>query len=462
MPSTLVLFITAILCLEAPPTVRGVPEPNFEKPVDYAAWARTVIQRDAKDTDDASGDYDAIIRSIEKPADKNWIKAFGFKGPTTDYELGISERIELWSPEKHAEWEAAHQRTRAAREAFYAAASKPYWALSLTRGHTAAEDCEPTLLDIDPLISQPEMVLARGAIDAAWRSDDGKLNIEDFMKMVRANLGLARQLERDPFVSPGQQTLGLRALTYYSVLSTLRMGVLDPAGRERLRDELAKADAPLPSFEVLLAAELAAINDALQSAANKESKLPCAPRAKALAQSARAGKVDAAKIARAAAKFFDDCSKRSSRPYDPGCAPEIEQMRQEIKKSDSELFRLISTTAKYHNYIVRMEAQRRAVRCLTEMHVYRDQNGRWPKALTDLPSEIVKQFATDPFSGKPFGYVLAADGAAFTLYSVAQDGVDNGGKHDPRWSDVKLGNDYVFWSGAAQDEKVATQPAPAK
>lgn len=458
---TLVLLISAISCFETPTTVRGVPEPNFEKPIDYAGLARSIIQRDAKPEDDAAGDFDAILRSVEKPADRNWIKAFGFKGPTTDYELGLSERIELWSPAKHAEWESAHQRTAAAREAFVAATAKPFWTLSLSR-RQADDQCAPTLFDPDPLLSQPEMVLARGMLDAAWRAPDGKLNIDDFLKMVRANLGLARQLERDPFVAPGQQTLGLRALTYYSILSSLRLEVLDAAGRSRLRDELARADAAQAPFESLLAAELITVYDALQTAANKDAKPPCGSRAKALAQNLRGGQGDARKLAQAAAKYFDDCSKRAARAYDPGCAPDLERLRLAIKKSDPELYKLISTSAKYYNYNVRMEAQRRAVRCIVELHVYRDKNGRWPKTLTDLPDEIIKQFVIDPFNGKPFGYVLEADGSSFMIYSVAQDGVDNGGKHDPRWSDLAAGTDYVFWSGRLKDENSTSQPAQPK
>lgn len=444
------LMVALLVCFEAPPSVRTVPEPTFKTPIDYTAWARTVIQGGDREGDDASSEYDAILKKVETPKNRNWIQAFGFRGPTTDLEKGLSDRIEPWDPAKYPEWEEAHKKTAQLREAFYAAAARPYWAASLTRGRNES-NCVPTLLDVDPVLAQPEITLARGVIDAAWRAPDGKIDVDDFMKMVRANFGLARQLERDLFSNPGQQTLGLRAVTYYSVTSAIRLRVLDAAGLERLGAELDKSDAQLPAFETILAAEEASIYDALQAAFDQNGNLPCGPRAKRLGQAVRDGTVGVVPSQKTAARYFAECSDRSSRPYDAAMATDLESLRNSVKKVDPELYKLLAPMGKYLGFGLRMEAQRRAVRCIVEIHVYGAKNGRWPKSLNDLPEDVVKRCSIDPFSGKPFVYRAESDG--FILYSVAQDAADNGGKHDPRWAEREPGGDYVFWSSGSAEAK---------
>src|SRR5205085_11130468 len=76
---------------------------------------------------------------------------------------------------------------------------------------------------------------------------------------------------------------------------------------------------------------------------------------------------------------------------------------------------------------LRTEATRRAVGLVLALHAYRDAKGRWPAALTDLPDGLRTRLALDPFSGRRFVY--RAGGGEFKLYSVAEDGTDDGGRH---------------------------------
>jgi hypothetical protein len=94
----------------------------------------------------------------------------------------------------------------------------------------------------------------------------------------------------------------------------------------------------------------------------------------------------------------------------------------------------------------RLIATRQGARCVLALHAYKAKHGRWPAKLEDaLPDKLAK-FALDPFSNNPLVYELK-DGGEPRLYSVAENGNDDGGdvfKKDgkPGWGET---GDYVFW-----------------
>lgn len=73
---------------------------------------------------------------------------------------------------------------------------------------------------------------------------------------------------------------------------------------------------------------------------------------------------------------------------------------------------------------------------------YKAQEGRLPESLTQVvDAGLLKSVPMDPYSGGPLTYRVTADG--FTLYSVGEDFVDNGGSPCD-WAD-EAGGDHVFW-----------------
>ncbi len=60
-----------------------------------------------------------------------------------------------------------------------------------------------------------------------------------------------------------------------------------------------------------------------------------------------------------------------------------------------------------------------AIRCYQQTH------GRWPDRLEDLVPEAFESLPLDPFSNRPLVY--RKSGESFLLYSVGQDGIDDGG-----------------------------------
>ena len=77
------------------------------------------------------------------------------------------------------------------------------------------------------------------------------------------------------------------------------------------------------------------------------------------------------------------------------------------------------------------------------IHVYKLKERKWPAKLEDLAIEDLKTLRIDPYSDKDFVYKLTKDGPL--LYSIASDGKDDGGRHDPKWGESSEGGDYVFW-----------------
>lgn len=91
---------------------------------------------------------------------------------------------------------------------------------------------------------------------------------------------------------------------------------------------------------------------------------------------------------------------------------------------------------------VRSETLRRLSVTAIALERYRLRHGRPPDELAALVPELLRGVPVDPMSGKPFGYRLIA-GGSFALYSVGEDGRDDGG--DPTSSGAT--NRFDLWSG---------------
>lgn len=93
----------------------------------------------------------------------------------------------------------------------------------------------------------------------------------------------------------------------------------------------------------------------------------------------------------------------------------------------------------------RARTMHNGVRTALLLREYHAKHGRWPEQLGHAVVGKWKDHATDPFSGKPFGYRLR-DGIPL-LYSVSDNGRDEGGKSFQPDGGAKWGEtgDYAFW-----------------
>ncbi len=67
------------------------------------------------------------------------------------------------------------------------------------------------------------------------------------------------------------------------------------------------------------------------------------------------------------------------------------------------------------------------------LSVFRAENGHYPEKLDELVPGMVAALPIDIFSGKPPIYKADDDRAGFLLYSVGQNGVDDGGTDVSGW-----------------------------
>jgi hypothetical protein len=91
---------------------------------------------------------------------------------------------------------------------------------------------------------------------------------------------------------------------------------------------------------------------------------------------------------------------------------------------------------------VRGETLRRLTVTAIALERYRLRHARPPADLAALAPELLRAVPVDPMSGKPLGYRLIGSGS-FALYSVGEDGRDDGG--DPTSSGAT--NKFDLWSG---------------
>jgi len=108
---------------------------------------------------------------------------------------------------------------------------------------------------------------------------------------------------------------------------------------------------------------------------------------------------------------------------------------------------LLPSLARAYKLQARVEASRRATQLAYGVELFNARNGRWPASLDELPADYGAQMKIDPFTGSNFGYRLAPDGP--TIYSLSENGIDDGGIHSPRWDDMDTtetgSDDHVFW-----------------
>jgi hypothetical protein len=104
--------------------------------------------------------------------------------------------------------------------------------------------------------------------------------------------------------------------------------------------------------------------------------------------------------------------------------------------------------------IAQKETERRMVITVVALERYRLRHGEYPARLEDLTPDFLKKVPIDFMDGKPLRYRRNNDGT-FLLYSVGEDGKDDGGDGSPVVTDP---NSFKHWYHQMRD---AVWPGPA-
>jgi len=107
--------------------------------------------------------------------------------------------------------------------------------------------------------------------------------------------------------------------------------------------------------------------------------------------------------------------------------------------------------------VVRKETQRQMTIAVIALKRYELRQGKLPATLGALVPEFLSESPFDCMSGQPLRYRLNADGN-FLLYSVGDDGKDDGGDPTP----AKSGDKPDFWNGRDAVWPVAVTDEPVK
>jgi hypothetical protein len=104
-----------------------------------------------------------------------------------------------------------------------------------------------------------------------------------------------------------------------------------------------------------------------------------------------------------------------------------------------------------------VETERSQLLCAIALKRYFLRHGKFPTSLDELVPEFLSSAPTDYMDGKPMKYHLNTEGA-FKLYSVGENGTDDGGDNTPL-DDSKSKNLWkrkdMVWPAPASPEEVA-------
>lgn len=452
------------------------PVPSFETRYDYISW-----YDDRLESDDDENTYIALAEFMPGLVDSDasegdWPKFVGMLTAKTD--VGLAVRSDSpdarwpgpspWNPDRNAAWEVSYKRTKKVLKKYAAAAAKNKVLDAPTGLSSSADDKANRLM----FIARPHLRhlgdCVDGSLEAAWRLRKEKVSPDKLIAAIQTNLRIADQMRDSLTIAEQLFACVIRERTYANIRWGFAHGVLTPKHAERLVGILKKIDRQPIDVSPLLQGECATWLDAIQYIygpqtgggtqmnGNRYSEIT----GQSMGGFNRLG--IGARIEtdpKGAAKAIRDGFEAMERHMEPGfTAANHENLvtlgnRMAAANKLTKALLLGNTGAWPHAYVVaaRCEADRRATRLVVELFAYKNEKGRWPKSLGMLKDKSLKKIKRDVFRNKPFVYILM-DEQPF-LYSVGQDGQDDGGTHG-RW-ESGAGSDPVFWPVPNSAELVA-------
>ncbi|MCC6361227.1 MAG: hypothetical protein IT450_21010 [Phycisphaerales bacterium] len=442
LTSAILLFAWAV---QSAPAADWPPEPDFITPVDYAAWFEKRVRRGEPQSQNAAPFYREILgepipvtEAIERKTIENW-KYGGGPGWNGD---GKYPRI--WSVDERPDWKAAYEARRPMIERYKLEAAKAYFDFgSADYGRTGPPELKNWADEMSwkvRLISWANCVR-----DQAWHATGGTINANEFSALLKANLGLARQLERcDRFVS-SLHAIRTRWFVYEDMRELIDQDLINSAERRRILAMVKHFDAPLRPLADECSGELAVGYAALQTAAWGDA-VQWIP----FRQNGRLPDVESKKRAALVAardelrEFYGSCAALDTAQWSATLGDQVAALAQKSKRAGSEgdIEGTARATIGGIKLRFRTIAIRRATWLVYHIFEFHDLNGRYPGDLRELTS-VPAETKTDPFGGEPFVYSRTND--SFRLYSAGLNCRDDGGRHDNWWGERRVDADYVIW-----------------
>ncbi|RJP31591.1 MAG: exo-alpha-sialidase [Phycisphaerales bacterium] len=440
-----------------PPPFPLPPHPKFSERVDYVAWHRTHMRAVPENAYYAYAAFfpDELHPETSPP---DWPEGVNMFSDDTYHDPQGP-----WRPDERPAWEETYQLYAGLREQYRQASLVPDYIQPPMFGDEVAEsadDGRPLLMEmLLPNLSR-HRTMAKDLIASAWRvGEDGRVSPDDMLEAWRTTLRGANHLNSSVTLIEHLVALAEQALVQQAARRALVHGVFEGADMEIALDTLLEYDRGV-SPSRFLQGEYACAMDTIQymfTPADEEGRPRLNPkRAERVMEwtgdeqmkesLANLRPEDAYASIDAFDAHYRELARMMERGYPDVRTSDIRAFEEKSVESTALQKLLTPALSRVHTLRARSEASRRATQLSYAVHLFKAAHGRWPDSLDELPAGHGQRMKTDPFTGMNFGYRVDADGP--TIYSLSENGVDDGGGHAPRWGDAPdetASDDHVFW-----------------
>lgn len=440
-----------------PPIDSLPPLPDFTTPVNYAEWYARLC--DINTPDNAYWAYDEFMPGPLNPdRQKEW--------PTLEIMYNRTDFTEPapWDPEELEEWEASYQASLPLLQQFETASRHTGFARPVQfRPEDSIESPtgQPLLVGLLLPDLSAHRALVKQTLSANWRmGEDGKPNPDRMIEGWRTSLSSANHMHQgatliEQLVGTAEQNLVESDARY-----ALKHGVFKGEKLEQALNTLEQNDRDDFDAARSMQGEHAFVLDLMQAMfkAEKPGDLPRpAPEAidkvvplfgedsKIIPEIKAMTPADVKKTLNAFETYYAEASNAMATGYPQVRTSDMDAMAKQHVDVSPMTRTLLPAFGRIQKIRARNEASRRATQLSYAVHIYKEQTGQWPQSLDDLPPRFSATMRTDPFTGGHFGYRVDASGPV--IYSLSENGVDDGGQHSARWDDEKNGesDDHIFW-----------------
>ncbi len=415
------------------------PPPNFVERVDYAEWVRRNAQ--SVKGDDAAPYYEEILVRIDDNGAPTSAVAPLVNMLST---LETEHDPRPWLPSERPEWEQVYQDSGELLAKYRAATEHSDFATILRFG--------PNDGTAPPLLTAllPDLTGHRGIVKQTlangWRAEDGRVDPNAMMDSWATSLRSANHLGHGFTMIEQLVAVAESNLTYEMARQALVQGVIPPEQLGTALEVLRENKPVQRDPAALISGELAFSLDLVQFATDRpgaDGKAHFNPdRVARIAadlgndppQTAELNAVlskDPAESASYFRSYYTEMAGLMRKGYPEVTAKALNDLADQRTKDHPMEAMILPSLGRYHALRTRSEATGRATQLAYAVHAFRNETGRWPERLSELPSETVGAARTDPFSGKEFLYRVDANGPL--IYSASENGKDDGGVHAPRW-----------------------------
>ena len=441
------------------------PPPDFEHPIDYIEWYKRFAVRQTQDN--AYDAYSAFMPGYDglTPDGTEWPKLTNmFKDDAHDGPAAP------WNPADHPAWESSNETFKPLIEKFHEAAlHKDYASPPDLLGDATFDTMDGAKLLIGIMLPalSPHRDMVRATLADAWRTENGKVSSQRMLKAFETTLRSAAHLGQGATLIEELVSTAERALVQDSARWALKHDLFSEEELETALETFRKFDRNDREPRDSIRGEHGFSMDVTQylfsppdqdgrPKINMEHANNIIDWTDATDMSAEdfAGMTaeDADTTIQAFNQHYRELGDLMNIGYPEVRSSDIDALVDRNVNATPLIRAFLPALGRYYTLKTRLQASTRATQLAYATHLFKARNGRWPESLNELPAEHGEEMRTDPFSGEYFIYQLTDEGPR--IYSVSEDGIDNGGVHSRRWEDSADDNggsdDHVFWPPQAK------------